>query len=208
MHTRAWAGPPKAVTLRSTPAGRTTASPAFQSVLTEFTAHLEAAGHHGLRPLHGMLFQALRAGPATSTEPAEHLGITKQAAGQIVDGLEGRGYVERLPHPAGGRRPSTGYHRSGPTGEALTPQPAGSVRLAPKPQPLRSPPRAGDPPPPALSRSAHQERDHGRQHRRPGRAATRPGTRPTCIFSTNILDIECSLTGSCGQNRSQTPTSS
>ncbi|MCZ7434383.1 MarR family winged helix-turn-helix transcriptional regulator [Streptomyces sp. WMMC1477] len=77
---------------------------AFQSVLTEFTARLEAAGHHGLRPVHGMLLQALKASPATSTELADHLGVTKQAAGQIVDGLERRGYVERLPHPAGGRR--------------------------------------------------------------------------------------------------------
>jgi DNA-binding MarR family transcriptional regulator len=35
---------------------------------------------------------------------AERLGVTKQAAGQIIDDLEKRGYVERQPHPAGGRR--------------------------------------------------------------------------------------------------------
>jgi DNA-binding MarR family transcriptional regulator len=40
----------------------------------------------------------------TSSELAEHLGVTKQAAGQIVDELEGKGYVARKPHPAGGRR--------------------------------------------------------------------------------------------------------
>ncbi|WP_279579939.1 MarR family winged helix-turn-helix transcriptional regulator [Fodinicola feengrottensis] len=30
--------------------------------------------------------------------------MTKQAAGQIVDDLESRGYVRRQPHPEGGRR--------------------------------------------------------------------------------------------------------
>ncbi|MBB4786944.1 MarR family winged helix-turn-helix transcriptional regulator [Streptomyces rapamycinicus] len=41
---------------------------------------------------------------ALTSELAEQLGVTKQAAGQIVDDLEKRGYVERRPHPAGGRR--------------------------------------------------------------------------------------------------------
>ncbi|MGH3313797.1 MAG: MarR family winged helix-turn-helix transcriptional regulator [Streptomyces sp.] len=37
-------------------------------------------------------------------ELAQRLGVTKQAAGQLVDDLEQRGYVRREPHPAGGRR--------------------------------------------------------------------------------------------------------
>ncbi|WP_328723696.1 MarR family transcriptional regulator [Streptomyces sp. NBC_00247] len=76
----------------------------FQLVLAEFVRRLEAAGHTDLRPVHGMVFQVLRASGATSSELADRLGVTKQAAGQIVDDLEKRGYVERHPHPAGGRR--------------------------------------------------------------------------------------------------------
>ncbi|MGW1465555.1 MarR family winged helix-turn-helix transcriptional regulator [Streptomyces sp. NPDC002308] len=76
----------------------------FQLVLAEFVRRLGAAGHADLRPVHGMVFQVLRDSGATSGELADRLGVTKQAAGQIVDDLEKRGYVERHPHPAGGRR--------------------------------------------------------------------------------------------------------
>lgn len=77
---------------------------AFQLVLSEFVGRLDAAGYAELRPVHGLVFQSLRGPGATTSELAERLGITKQAAGQIVDDLEKRGYVERGPHPAGGRR--------------------------------------------------------------------------------------------------------
>ncbi|GAA2334693.1 MarR family winged helix-turn-helix transcriptional regulator [Streptomyces violaceusniger] len=77
---------------------------AFQLVLSEFVDRLNAVGYAELRPMHGLVFQALRGPGATTSELAEQLGVTKQAAGQIVDDLEKRGYVERRPHPAGGRR--------------------------------------------------------------------------------------------------------
>jgi DNA-binding MarR family transcriptional regulator len=76
----------------------------FQLVLGEFVRRLDAAGHTDLRPVHGAVFQALRGPGVTGTELAERLGVTKQAAGQLVDDLEKRGYVRREPHPAGGRR--------------------------------------------------------------------------------------------------------
>ncbi|MEU7727629.1 MarR family transcriptional regulator [Streptomyces sp. NPDC040724] len=76
----------------------------FQLLLGEFTRRVAEAGYTDLRPLHGMAFQALKAPGATATELAERLGVTKQAAGQIVDDLEKRGYVRREPHPGGGRR--------------------------------------------------------------------------------------------------------
>ncbi|WP_374103622.1 MarR family winged helix-turn-helix transcriptional regulator [Streptomyces sp. ISL-86] len=76
----------------------------FQLMLGEFTRRLGEAGYADLRPLHGMAFQALKGPGATATELAERLGVTKQAAGQIVDDLEKRGYVRREPHPEGGRR--------------------------------------------------------------------------------------------------------
>ncbi|MEV7521536.1 MarR family transcriptional regulator [Streptomyces sp. NPDC091371] len=76
----------------------------FQLVLGEFTRRVADAGYADLRPVHGMAFQALKGPGATASELAERLGVTKQAAGQIVDDLEKRGYVRREPHPEGGRR--------------------------------------------------------------------------------------------------------
>jgi DNA-binding MarR family transcriptional regulator len=76
----------------------------FQLVLREFVARVEAAGYTDLRLVHGTVFQALRQGGLTSTELGDRLGVTKQAAGQIVDELERKGYVQRRAHPDGGRR--------------------------------------------------------------------------------------------------------
>ncbi|TDC76218.1 MarR family winged helix-turn-helix transcriptional regulator [Streptomyces hainanensis] len=76
----------------------------FQLLLAEFDARVAERGYGDLRPIHGLAFQALRPAGATSSELAARLGVTKQAAGQIVDDLERRGYVRREPHPAGGRR--------------------------------------------------------------------------------------------------------
>ena len=77
---------------------------AFQLVLGEFVNRVQAAGYTDLRPVHGLVFQALRGPGATGSELAQRLGVTKQAAGQIVDDLERRDYVRRQPQPAGGRR--------------------------------------------------------------------------------------------------------
>lgn len=77
---------------------------AFQLVVSEFVGRLNAAGYSDLRPMHGLVFQLLRGAGSTSSELAEQLGVTKQAAGLMVDDLEKRGYVERRHHPAGGRR--------------------------------------------------------------------------------------------------------
>jgi DNA-binding MarR family transcriptional regulator len=76
----------------------------FQLVLGEFTRRVADAGYADLRPVHGLAFQVLRGSGATSTELADRLGVTKQAAGQIVDDLERRGYLRRQAHPDGGRR--------------------------------------------------------------------------------------------------------
>lgn len=77
---------------------------AFQLVISEFVSRLDDAGYADLRPMHGLVFQVLQGAGRTSSELAEQLGVTKQAAGQIIDDLARRGYVERRPHPAGGRR--------------------------------------------------------------------------------------------------------
>lgn len=62
-----------------------------------------ARGFTDLRPTHGFVFSRLSAAGGTVTEIAEHLGVTRQAASQIVDELVAKGYVERRPHPADAR---------------------------------------------------------------------------------------------------------
>lgn len=72
----------------------------FRLAMDEIHEQLAAEGFTGVRPAHGFTFQFLshREG-ATAVEIGEHLGITKQAAVQLVDELEKRGYVQRRPHP-------------------------------------------------------------------------------------------------------------
>jgi DNA-binding MarR family transcriptional regulator len=62
-----------------------------------------ARGFTDLRPLHGFVFSRLSPSGATVTGLAEHLGVTRQAASQIVDELVAKGYVERRPHPTDAR---------------------------------------------------------------------------------------------------------
>ncbi|MEU3276464.1 MarR family winged helix-turn-helix transcriptional regulator [Streptomyces antibioticus] len=56
-----------------------------------------------VRPVHGFAFARLAPDGATATELAVHLGVTKQAAGQLVDELARKGYVERRAHPGDAR---------------------------------------------------------------------------------------------------------
>ena len=58
-----------------------------------------ARGFEGVRPAHGFAFARLAPDGATVTELAAHLGVTKQAASQLVDEVVRKGYVERRPHP-------------------------------------------------------------------------------------------------------------
>jgi DNA-binding MarR family transcriptional regulator len=72
---------------------------ALRQLQDELGADLEAAGFCGLRPAHGYALSRLSFGGATAVQVAEHLGMTKQSAGQLVDELERSGYVRREPHP-------------------------------------------------------------------------------------------------------------
>ncbi|GAA0237646.1 MarR family winged helix-turn-helix transcriptional regulator [Cryptosporangium japonicum] len=60
-------------------------------------------GFADLRPTHGFVFARLAPDGATIGQIAEHLGVTKQAASQLVEELVGKGYVERHPHPGDAR---------------------------------------------------------------------------------------------------------
>jgi len=54
-------------------------------------------GFDDVRPAHGFAFARISEGDATTGDVAEHLGITKQASGQLVDYLVDHGYVMRRP---------------------------------------------------------------------------------------------------------------
>jgi DNA-binding MarR family transcriptional regulator len=61
-----------------------------------------ARGFEG-RPAYGFAFARLAPDGATVTDLAAHLGVTKQAASQLVDELVRKGYAERRPHPGDAR---------------------------------------------------------------------------------------------------------
>jgi DNA-binding MarR family transcriptional regulator len=66
---------------------------------------LRAAGYDDLRPAHFFAFQVIASpGGATGGEIADHLGVTRQAASQLVAELDRLGYVERRDDPDDARR--------------------------------------------------------------------------------------------------------
>ena len=77
---------------------------AARAVFDALHERLAAAGHPDLRPAHGYAFQAIGDRGATASELAARLGVTKQAAGQMLGELERLAYVERDPRSAGDRR--------------------------------------------------------------------------------------------------------
>lgn len=67
-------------------------------------AQLAASGFGGLRPAHFFAFQLIGStGGATGVQLAEHLGVSRQAAGQMVDELSRLGMVERRHDPQDAR---------------------------------------------------------------------------------------------------------
>ncbi|WP_461085677.1 MarR family winged helix-turn-helix transcriptional regulator [Streptomyces deserti] len=82
-------------------------SAALLAVAGELTQRIHdgvlARGFEGLRPAHGFAFARLAPDGATVTDLAAHLGVTKQAASQLVDEIVRKGYAERRPHPADAR---------------------------------------------------------------------------------------------------------
>lgn len=56
-------------------------------------------GFVDVRPVHGFVFAALSPRPATASELAAELQVTKQAAAQLISYLVDRGYLTREPDP-------------------------------------------------------------------------------------------------------------
>lgn len=82
-------------------------SAALLAVAGELTQRIHegvvARGFEGIRPAHGFAFARLAPDGATATDLAAHLGVTKQAASQLVDEIVRKGYAERRPHPGDAR---------------------------------------------------------------------------------------------------------
>ena len=64
---------------------------------------LAARGFDDVRPAHGFAFVRIGEGDATTADVAQHLGVTKQAASQLVAQLVQRGYVTRRDDPRDAR---------------------------------------------------------------------------------------------------------
>lgn len=73
----------------------------FRHVAQELQLRLAEEGFPELRPTAGFAFQLMAGGGATSGELATFLGVTKQAASQLVDELERHGLARRTPGPDG-----------------------------------------------------------------------------------------------------------
>ncbi len=64
---------------------------------------LARRGFTDIRPAHGFAFVRISAGDARTADVAEHLGITKQAAAQLVGYLVAHGYITRQPDASDAR---------------------------------------------------------------------------------------------------------
>ncbi|MFG1910090.1 MarR family winged helix-turn-helix transcriptional regulator [Kribbella sp. NPDC048928] len=76
---------------------------ADQEFVRELREHVTAQGFDDQGRSDGFVFRTLNDGPTTISRLAERLEISKQGAGQIVDDMERRGYVERRPDPSDAR---------------------------------------------------------------------------------------------------------
>jgi DNA-binding MarR family transcriptional regulator len=75
----------------------------FRALIDRLHEELARQGHADARPAHGFALQAIGPSGATAAELGRRLGVSKQAAGKMVDRLVRLGYVERVASPADGR---------------------------------------------------------------------------------------------------------
>jgi DNA-binding MarR family transcriptional regulator len=72
---------------------------AKEAFFEDFREELEQTEFGDIRPTHGCVFRFVRGPGMRLTVLAEMAGMTKQSIGEIVDDLEARGYVKRVPDP-------------------------------------------------------------------------------------------------------------
>jgi DNA-binding MarR family transcriptional regulator len=75
----------------------------FYALVTQLHERLAERGYPDIRPAHGNVFGHIQPGGSRLTELAARAQITKQSMAYLVDYLETRGYVERIPDPEDGR---------------------------------------------------------------------------------------------------------
>src|SRR3982074_2425673 len=73
---------------------------AFHAVVQGVTEGLARAGFDDVRPAHSAVFQPLKAEGSRLSALAEGAQMTNQSMGYLVDYLQERGYVERVPDPS------------------------------------------------------------------------------------------------------------
>lgn len=76
---------------------------AWTEIIDEILAELIAAGFDDLRPIHRPILRDLLALNLRPSELATRMGVSKQAANDVVRELEGKGYITLEPDPADGR---------------------------------------------------------------------------------------------------------
>lgn len=72
---------------------------AFDAIIDEFLDELKDTEFSDIRLAHGCVFRHMKERGLRLTEIAERGNMTKQSAGEVVDDLVARGYVERIPDP-------------------------------------------------------------------------------------------------------------
>jgi|SRR5215217_6396188 len=72
---------------------------AYQQFVRELHQDLAGRGFDDLARSDGYVFRALDAEPLTTSALSDRLGITKQGAGQLVEDMTRRGYLESSPDP-------------------------------------------------------------------------------------------------------------
>lgn len=86
---------------------------AASQVIDRIQQGMDERGYTDIRPAHGFAFVRISAGDATTVDVAEHLGVTKQAASQLIEQLVQRGYVTRMQDPSDARRRPLALTRRG-----------------------------------------------------------------------------------------------
>jgi DNA-binding MarR family transcriptional regulator len=76
---------------------------AYQEFVRELRADMAHEGFDDLGRSDGFVFRMLGRGPLTITELAARLDISQQGAGQIVDDMTKRGYLQRRLDPSDAR---------------------------------------------------------------------------------------------------------
>jgi len=75
----------------------------FRLMMDELHGRLRRRGWSDVRPAYGFVLLAVREHPISGKDVAALMGMTKQAASQLVDAMEEAGYVHRMASARDGR---------------------------------------------------------------------------------------------------------